>query len=573
MTNTSENFLGTAERLIVSLRKIVGRRHVLDRPRAMRSFLTGYRYGGGPATAVVRPASLVEFWKVLQVCVEAGAAIICQAANTSLTGGATPFGNDYPECTIIVSTNRLGGIHVLNGGKQVVCMAGATLHQLERTLKPIGRDPHSVIGSSCIGASVIGGVCNNSGGAMVQRGPAFTQMALFAQIDESGRLRLVNHLDIDLGDQPEIMLRRLERCEYEQENARTDPRKWGSDREYAKHVRNVQEATPARYNADTRRLFEASGCAGKLAVFAVRLDTFERPVRTQTFYLGTNRSRDLAVLRSDILSQFEHLPVSAEYMHRTAFNLAERYGKDTFLAISYLGTDRIGLLNRLKSSYDSTVGKTVSALSSHRVLQAFSRLTPQHIPVRLREFRDRYDHHLILTVAGDAIEEMRAYLAESFASEDSSYFECSVQEARKAELHRFVVAGAAVRYQAIHAKFARGIVALDVALPRNEIDWFIELPADLNAQILGKIYYGHFLCHVFHLDYLVRKDADIDAVKRQLLRLMDDRRAEYPAEHNVGHLYEAKPALRDFYRSLDPGNRMNPGIGRTTRRRDWAAKN
>ena len=31
--------------------------------------------------------------------------------------------------------------------------------------------------------------------------------------------------------------------------------------------------------------------------------------------------------------------------------------------------------------------------------------------------------------------------------------------------------------------------------------------------------------------------------------------------HNVGHVYRAKPPLTAFYRSLDPCNRFNPGIG------------
>ena len=37
-------------------------------------------------------------------------------------------------------------------------------------------------------------------------------------------------------------------------------------------------------------------------------------------------------------------------------------------------------------------------------------------------------------------------------------------------------------------------------------------------------------------------------------KLLDARRAEYPAEHNVGHLYIAKPALANFYQKLDPTN-------------------
>jgi len=52
----------------------------------------------------------------------------------------------------------------------------------------------------------------------------------------------------------------------------------------------------------------------------------------------------------------------------------------------------------------------------------------------------------------------------------------------------------------------------------------------------------------------------------ELLRLLDDR-AEYPAEHNVGHLYEAKRPLREFYESLDPTNSFNPGIGKTSKQK------
>jgi D-lactate dehydrogenase len=61
-------------------------------------------------------------------------------------------------------------------------------------LKPLGRQPHSVIGSSCIGASIVGGVCNNSGGALLQRGPCYTEPSLFAQLQADGSLELVNHL-------------------------------------------------------------------------------------------------------------------------------------------------------------------------------------------------------------------------------------------------------------------------------------------------------------------------------------------------------------------------------------------
>jgi hypothetical protein len=51
--------------------------------------------------------------------------------------------------------------------------------------------------------------------------------------------------------------------------------------------------------------------------------------------------------------------------------------------------------------------------------------------------------------------------------------------------------------------------------------------------------------------------------------LLDARGAQYPAEHNVGHLYVAKPSLVNHYRNLDPCNCFNPGIGRTSKFLRW----
>ncbi len=50
-----------------------------------------------------------------------------------------------------------------------------------------------------------------------------------------------------------------------------------------------------------------------------------------------------------------------------------------------------------------------------------------------------------------------------------------------------------------------------------------------------------------------------------MLRMLHESGVEYPAEHTVGHLYEAKPALAAFYQELDPLGLFNPGIGGTPR--------
>ena len=38
-------------------------------------------------------------------------------------------------------------------------------------------------------------------------------------------------------------------------------------------------------------------------------------------------------IRRHMLANFESLPISGEYLHRDAFDVTEKYGKDTFLAI------------------------------------------------------------------------------------------------------------------------------------------------------------------------------------------------------------------------------------------------
>lgn len=551
--------------LVAALKDAVGPRHVLMTARQTLRYRRGFRAEAGSALAVVRPGSLVEYWRVLERCVAAGVAVIVQAANTGLTGGSTPDAAlDRP--VVIINTMRIDGFHPIDGGAQVVCLPGVTLNHLEGELRRIGREPHSLIGSSCFGASVVGGVCNNSGGSLVRRGPSYTELALFAQVDADGRLRLVNQLGIDLGNEPEAMLTRLQSGDF----GKVEAGGAASDIDYCEHVRDIAADTPARFNADPRRLNGASGSAGRIAVFAVRLDTFVQSRRTATFYIGTNDSGEFTRLRHALLSGGAPLPVSAEYLHRETFDIAERYGRDTFHAIRLLGTARLPKLFAIKSRLDFLGERIGIPNISEHVLQGLSRLMPSQITPRLRAWRERFEHHLILKVDDDAIASTRALLERSFPSANGDMFECTADEAARAGLHRFVAAGAAVRIAAVRRKEVGGVLALDVALRRNATAWFGEVPDDLNGQIVGTLRYGHFLCHVFHRDYLLAPGADPVAVKRRLLEQLDAAGAEYPAEHNVGRQYAAKPALADFYRALDPTNRFNPGIGRTPVGENWS---
>ncbi|WP_298816919.1 D-lactate dehydrogenase [uncultured Roseibium sp.] len=555
--------------LIQKLKKIVGNRHCLTEPQKTERYRKGFRSGEGEAIAVVVPGTLVEMWSVLQVAVAADCIVIMQAANTGLTEGSTPKGQ-YNRDVVIISTLRLDKLHILQNGQQIISHPGGTLFNLEKQLKPYGRQPHSVIGSSCIGASIIGGVCNNSGGALVRRGPVYTELSLFAQISDTGELQLVNHLGIDLGRTPEEILGRLDTGEIDPACVHADAGR-ASDESYGSRVRDVDAATPARYNADPSGLYEASGSAGKVAVFAVRLDTFPIETGEKVFYIGTNETAELSELRRRLLTELPELPVSGEYLHRECFDVAHRYGKDTVLMIHWLGTDRLPFFFALKGAMDARLNKFpfLPKNLTDRMMQLFSRLAPEALPKRMLQYRDRFEHHLILKVSGETAALTEAILNETVGLH--GWFLCDDKEAGKAMLHRFAAAGAAVRYGAVHPKECEDILALDIALRRNDPDWYETLPAEIEDQLEAKLYYGHFLCHVLHQDYVVKKGCDPSALKKRMLELLDKRGAEYPAEHNVGHLYEAKPALASHYQTLDPTNSFNPGIGKTSREKHYGS--
>lgn len=561
------------EALLYAFRRIAGKRHVLTSEAATYRYRRGFRFGEGPVLAVVRPGSLVEMWRVAQACVRANKIVIMQAANTGLTGGSVPDGADYDRDIVIISTLRMKTVHLIGAGRQVVCLPGATLNALEERLEPLGREPHSVIGSSCLGASVLGGISNNSGGALVRRGVAYTEMALFGQVNAEGHLSLVNHLGIHLPGDPETILHAVEAGGFAEQDI-----DWaagqGHDADYVRRVQDVEADTPARFNADPGRWHDAAGCAGKLLVFAVRLDTFEAEVAPSVFYVGTNSTSRLEDLRRALLTEFDELPIAGEYVHRDAFDLAHRYGKDTLALIRWIGTRRLPLFFSLKSRID-IVAARYRFLPKHlsdRAMQLVSHLIPEQLPQRLHEFRDRFEHHLMIKVSASAAARTEAYLAGFFSTENGDFFNCTPEEGKRAFLHRFAVAGAAVRYRAVHSAECSDIVALDIALRRNDREWFEVLPKQIEEKVSAKIYYGHFFCHVMHQDYVVKTGYDAHVVEQEMLPHLDRRGARYPAEHNFGHLYKAPGDMISHYKALDPCNCFNPGIGQTSRKKKWLAE-
>ena len=557
-------------KIINELKLISGDKYVITSKWGKEPFSKGWRYGEGETLAVVKPGTLLEIWKVLQKCVEHNVIVIMQAANTGLTGGSTPFGNDYDRSIVVINTLRINSIQIIENGKQIIALPGSSLYDLENKLKPLGKEPHSVIGSTSIGASIVGGVCNNSGGSLVHRGPAYTEFALYAKVNKDGKLELVNELDINLGSNPEEILLNLENNNYTSSDI-LKSKKLGSDDKYSEIVRGIDKNTAARFNADNRLLHSASGSAGKVAVFALRLDTYKAPKKSKVFYVGSNNQDDFWKIRREILSNFKELPRLGDYMHRDCYDAAKKYSKDTFIVIEKLGTNFLPSLFEFKRIVDIIAEKVkfLPEKFSDKLMQFLSNFWPNHLPKKMEAFRDQFEHHWIIEMTDDGINEAEIYFKDFFKDKKGDFFICNSHEGKKAMLHRYVSASAIGRYQALNKKNIGEMMSLDIAFPRNEKNWLETLPKEINDKLELKFYYGHLFCHVFHHNYILKKGVDAKKLKKELLEIYDKRGAEYPAEHNVGHEYKAMPVLTEFYKKLDPTNFFNPGIGHTSKLKNW----
>ncbi|PKB88290.1 D-lactate dehydrogenase [Ewingella americana] len=557
--------------LINQLKDVVGHSHVLTKANDKVPYTKGFRVGKGEALAVALPSSLMEMWQLLKVCVAHDVIILMQASNTGVTGGSTPDGNDYDREIVIISTRKINGLHLLDDANQVLAFPGTTLTELEDALKPFHREPHSVIGSSCIGASVIGGICNNSGGSLIRRGPAFTEKSLYAAIDEQGQLQLINHLGIELGETPEEILGNLVSKHYTTGDAADwQGRIWADD--YEKKLRDVDSDQPTRYNGNPEYLHESAGSSGKLAVFSVRLPTFESSRGTTTFYIGANDETELVELRRFLLKNLQASPLQAEYIHRQAFDLTIRYAKHVYKAISKQGAAKIPEMFAQKNQIDKIV-RAIPILPNHAfdsLIQIYNRFTPDGVEPRIMDFHHQFEHHLMLKTEQKDAPELKTLLQNFFASRQGKFFECSSAEEKNAFLIRFGVGGCTVYYcEGKGLDINQRLVAFDVALRSNDPEWRLKLPAHLQQQVLLESCCGHFFCFVNHQDYILKPGYDPTAFKHGVLEYIETRGAKYPAEHNVGHQYHASPDYEQHMHRLDPTNSFNAGVGKTSKNKFW----
>src|SRR5690606_16777314 len=112
-------------------------------------------------------------------------------------------------------------------------------------------------------------------------------------------------------------------------------------------------------------------------------------------------------------------------------------------------------------------------------------LLPQQLPKRMLDYRDCFEHHLIVEVGDAQKQETQEFLASFFADSGrgGAYFICTDDEAQSAMLQRFGAASAIARYFNLHREDVGGMVTFDVALRRDDEEWLEVLPPDIADQL------------------------------------------------------------------------------------------
>lgn len=155
------------QRLISAATKITGVKGILSSPAETAGYLMDWRHRyKGEALAVVLPTTVEQVSELVKLCSRLGIAIVPQAGNTGMTGGAIPI-NDRPSMILNVSKmNRVREVDGLNNS--VVVEAGCILATLREVVEQAGKLFPMQLGS--VGSCQVGGlVSTNAGGVNVLR--------------------------------------------------------------------------------------------------------------------------------------------------------------------------------------------------------------------------------------------------------------------------------------------------------------------------------------------------------------------------------------------------------------------
>jgi len=394
----------------------------------------GARIGHGIALALVQPTSLREAALALQECALAGVAVVPQGANTGLTGGSVPHeGCDRP--TVVISLRKVAGSSAVDGGERVLCLAGTGIADLGKSLRTVGRESHSVLGSIFLNPTVAAGIAFGSGGTQLRKGPVYTERALYLRVRADGTVELVNELGLSgVPDGSSTLdakgLRLLElvdasartgdvraadsllKSQQPEAGLTTAPgctrRAHASD--YVARVTTLNGEV-ARFNADTSGPCYVRS-EGKVLILASVHDTFPAPVRRRILWVSCDSLERASQLKQLLLSAPEPaeggrrrprgalLPASLEYMDAHTVEVVDRGGRFLIWAIKTLGIDGSGLASlwTWKSAIEGSP-LPMAPILPDLALYHLNTLSPDPLPPRVRELSAQYGHHLLIDLS------------------------------------------------------------------------------------------------------------------------------------------------------------------------------
>src|SRR5687768_8967662 len=154
----------TKDDVVRELVAMLGEGAVITEPHERERYEKGWRYGGGAALAVVRPAGTEDVARVLAFAAANAIRVVPQGANTGLVGASTP---DASGSMLVLSLERMSRtLEIDPVDRTVTAGGGVLLSQLDRAL-----EEHGLMFPIDLGADpTVGGmVVTNTGGTRVLR--------------------------------------------------------------------------------------------------------------------------------------------------------------------------------------------------------------------------------------------------------------------------------------------------------------------------------------------------------------------------------------------------------------------
>ena len=544
------------EQLPKTLQEIVGNAHV-----QLNVEQRGSRIGKGTAFAVVRPGTLQEAVDVLQACVDADACIKPQGANSGLTGGSVARdshtgGPDRP--TVVVNMRRLTSIIPIEDGKRLVCLAGAGINDVLQKAAEHNRESHSVLGSIFLNPSVAAGVAFGSGGTQLRKGPVYTERVLYARVNHDGQVELVNSLG--LREQPtSTLFGKLEAGRLDEDDVNAHCCLPAHQADYASSVCTL-DSTVSRFNAAITGP-EPCRCEGKVLTLASVHETFPKPTQQRCLWLSCKDLRTAQQVKAEVLLKGgpQDLPSSVEYMDRDSVRAVDEAGRILCWMISFIGIGpTLGRLWDLKLMFEASP-IPLSGVLADKMLYWCNHLVPGTLPPEVRKLASEYEHHLLINVGEYGGGELSRFEGRFHGFLQAHPGACAMHECVDGEInrvnyYRFATAPA-FRTWCV----GRGLegVSVDYALPKAEVD----APLVPEADVALRMRYSHFGCNVVHEDIAFQPGVDAHEAHMNLKHVVEGMGGRLPAEHGHGTEYVAPKEAQMRWKSMDPLNVFNPGVG------------